>query len=70
MPEKLPSTTVIVQAILAMAIIGVVCYLAVKDPANFKDPIMNMATIALGYWLGSSRSSQSKDEKAATGAPQ
>ena len=58
--------TMIVQAILACGVVGVVCALALHDPTTFKDPIVNMALIALGYWLGSSRSSQAKDEKPVT----
>jgi len=62
--------TMIVQAILALGVVGVICWLAVHDPATFKDPIVNMGMIALGYWLGSSRSSQAKDEKPTNGGTQ
>lgn len=57
------SFTTIVQAILAFVVVGVVCYLAVIRPDDFKDSIVQLAMLGFGFWLGSSRSSQAKDDK-------
>lgn len=55
--------TTLVQALLAFIIVGTIAYLAIVQPANYKDVITNLGMLAAGFWWGSSRSSQAKDDK-------
>ncbi len=59
---KPKSFTEIVQAGMAFLIVGTFLLLAIRDN-SYKDALIAAAAAAYGFWIGSSRSSQMKDEK-------
>lgn len=52
-----------VQAVLASAVVGVVCYLSLMGIQDAVETVKQLAILGFGFWLGSSRSSQAKDDK-------
>ena len=50
-----------VKFVLAGAIVGAFLYMAVTTEA-YKDALIGMASMAAGYWLGSSAGSAKKDQ--------
>lgn len=50
----------LVQSALAMTVVAVFLYLAITDPAEFKDPMITLTVAASAFWLGSSQGSKAK----------
>lgn len=50
----------IIQAFLAALIIGVFLYKA-ATASDYKDALNQLAMLAVGFWIGSSSGSKSKD---------
>ena len=58
-----PTTfTELVQAAAFAVVLGLLGYKVVADP-DFGKVLENIAMIGVGFWWGSSRSSQAKDQK-------